>query len=293
MISVIVPLFNSEKYIYNCVKSVIANTYKNFEIIIVNDGSNDFSLSILNQINDKRIKIFNNNGKGPGSARNLGLAVATGEYIFFLDSDDTLPINALMDLKSNIEDNDIVIGNYKIFYDSGTCDNFITPNDSKFNTFFESVTVWNRLYKKQFIQEANAKFESITQGEDRLFLADLYLYNPKVKVINNYVYNWLRHENDLSPSLTHIKDHTIFDAQVKCMIEFKKRLYDKIDYKDRQQLLDHLRYSCIYLLNIKDNCDNSKCDFEKFNDFVNLLEFGNNQKLYKEIFKREWSENNE
>lgn len=293
MISVIVPLYNSEKYIYDCVKSVIDNTYKNFELIIVNDESTDLSLSILKKINDKRIKIINNNGKGPGSSRNLGLDIATGEYIFFLDSDDILPTNALMDLKNNIEDNDIVIGNYKIFYDSGKCENFITPNDSKFNTFFESVTVWNRLYKKQFIQDANAKFESITQGEDRLFLVDLYLYNPKVKVINNYVYNWLRHESDLSPSLTHIKDHTIFDAQVKCMIEFKKKLYDKMNYDDRQQLLDHLRYSCIYLLNIIDNCDNSKCDFEKFNNFVNSLEFEKHQKLYKEIFKREWSKNNE
>ncbi|QYS90674.1 glycosyltransferase family 2 protein [Flavobacterium covae] len=88
LFSVIIPLYNKENYIYNTLISVINQTYTYFEIIIVNDGSTDKSLEIVKNINDSRIKIFEQNNKGVSSARNLGIKNATGSLIAFLDADD-------------------------------------------------------------------------------------------------------------------------------------------------------------------------------------------------------------
>ncbi|QYS89019.1 glycosyltransferase family 2 protein [Flavobacterium davisii] len=86
--SVIIPLYNKENYIYNTLTSVIDQSYSNFEIIIVNDGSTDKSLEIIQNINDSRIRIFNQQNKGVSSARNLGIKNAKGTLIAFLDADD-------------------------------------------------------------------------------------------------------------------------------------------------------------------------------------------------------------
>ncbi len=90
LISIIVPVFNSEKYISRCINSILEQTYGNFELIIINDGSKDKSLKICEeyQKKDRRIKVFNQENKGQAFARNVGLDNAKGEYISFIDSDD-------------------------------------------------------------------------------------------------------------------------------------------------------------------------------------------------------------
>ena len=96
-ISVIIPVYNTEKYLPDCISSVLGQTFQDFEVICVNDGSTDNSQSVLQKfrLKDNRIKIFTQENKGQGEARNTGLEHATGEYILFLDSDDTLPDYAL------------------------------------------------------------------------------------------------------------------------------------------------------------------------------------------------------
>lgn len=91
-ISVIIPVYNTEKYIIQCVESIQNQTYKNIEIIIVDDGSNDKSGRICDEVSkhDKRIRVFHKKNEGPAIARNLGISVATGDYIMFVDSDDFL-----------------------------------------------------------------------------------------------------------------------------------------------------------------------------------------------------------
>ncbi len=289
MISVIIPTYNVEKYIESCLKSIITSTYQNFEIIIIDDGSTDRTIEKIREIHDSRIKVYKQLRRGPGSARNFGISLAKGEYIFFVDGDDTINKDTLEILQNNIQDCDIAIGNYKIVYDDGKIENFLTPADCRFNTFFESVTVWNRMYKKDFIIKNNIFFVEIFQGEDRLFLADLYLKDPKIKIVNKYVYNWLRHDKDNNCTLTHIKDHTNFDSQVSCMMMFKERLEKQIRKAEVEKLIEHLKYSCFYLMDILNNSEKSKCDKNKFKIFVDSLNFKTNEKLYKEIFKdMEW-----
>ena len=95
MISVIIPIYNVEKYLTKCIESVINQTYKNLEIILVNDGSTDNSKEIIDKYSsiDSRIKVINKKNGGLSDARNVGIELAKGEYITFLDSDDWIELN--------------------------------------------------------------------------------------------------------------------------------------------------------------------------------------------------------
>ena len=105
-ISVIVPVYNSEKYIERCVESIMAQTYQNWELILIDDGSVDNSFSILCEFEkqDSRIRVFHQNNMGPGIARNVGISRATGDYIVFVDSDDRINADYFNLLSKKTED---------------------------------------------------------------------------------------------------------------------------------------------------------------------------------------------
>ena len=112
-VSVIVPVYNVEKYIRQCLESIINQTYKNLEIIVVNDGTKDNSMKIVEEyLSDERIKVINKENGGIASARNRGIDEATGEYISFVDSDDWLELNTYEKLVEIIVDEDIIVFNY-------------------------------------------------------------------------------------------------------------------------------------------------------------------------------------
>ena len=94
-ISIIVPMYNSEKYIKKCLESILNQTYEDFEVLLVNDGSTDKTESIVNRYNDKRIKYIKNKKSGIGKTRNLGIDKSKGEYLMFVDSDDYLDKSAV------------------------------------------------------------------------------------------------------------------------------------------------------------------------------------------------------
>lgn len=115
-ISIIIPVYNVEKYIKICIESVINQTYKNLEILVINDGTKDKSFEIIESyLEDKRIKVINREkNSGIAVTRNIGISQATGEYIFFIDADDYLEINAIENLIEALNDEDIIGGNFFI-----------------------------------------------------------------------------------------------------------------------------------------------------------------------------------
>lgn len=119
-VSIVIPVYNAEKFLNICLDSVINQTYDNLDIVCVNDGSTDSSLNILKQYQkkDKRIQIIDKKNEGVSATRNIGLKKATGEYITFLDSDDWLELNAIEILYNTLkkENIDVVRGNYYINY---------------------------------------------------------------------------------------------------------------------------------------------------------------------------------
>ncbi|MCD7723533.1 MAG: glycosyltransferase [Clostridiales bacterium] len=191
LISVIIPVYNTESYLRQCLDSMLAQTLSDIEIICVDDGSTDFSPGILQSYGEKdsRIKIINQANKGAGAARNTGLEAAAGEYVFFFDSDDYLKENALEDMYSRAQelDADICICNAQDFdSDSGEklYHNYLRPplpENETFNidsfpeyffTFTSSVT-WNKLIRRRIFTDYAISFDSLRHINDvrGIFLA--------------------------------------------------------------------------------------------------------------------------
>ena len=172
-ISIIVPIYNVEKYLRECLDSLIHQTLKEIEIICVNDGSTDNSAQILEEyrLKDNRIKVIHKENGGLGSAYNLGIEKATGGYIGFVESDDVARPEMFEDLYSLITeyDCDLVKSDYYLYYSSK---NKIVPNkmikeedafkvtNSRENPelLFLAPSIWSAIYKKEFLMKNNIKF---------------------------------------------------------------------------------------------------------------------------------------
>lgn len=181
LFSIIVPVYNAEKYIENTLRSVINQDKSNFEIIVINDGSTDNSLNVIKKIagNDERIKVYSQKNKGVSCARNLGLDKAKGKYILFLDSDDELPPRTLSNYYGifQTKNADIIEGNRVI--DGKKHNRYIKrrkvklfDHDSAIRYFLNCKTisgyVSGKAYKRSVLE--NIRFiPSISYGEDGIF----------------------------------------------------------------------------------------------------------------------------
>ncbi|MCC8073748.1 MAG: glycosyltransferase [Clostridiales bacterium] len=201
-ISIIIPAYNSAKFIENTINSVLQQTYKNFEIIVVNDGSSDNTLEVLENLRnrDNRIIIISQKNSGVSAARNTGLLNATGEFITFVDSDDSLPKNALETLVDKMKDDvDFVIGSHnevkltkKPHLETPSQYNKKTIKDN-FREFDRVIWwPWGKLFRKSIIEKNNLSYDtSISYGEDHIFnlLYSKYI-NNKIVVTDKIVYNY-------------------------------------------------------------------------------------------------------
>ena len=216
-VSVIVPIYNVEKYIEKCVNSIIEQDLIEIEIILVNDGSTDTSYEIARTFEkiDERIKLINQANKGLSSARNSGLKVATGEYICFIDSDDWIEKNYLSKLYTYAKKNqcDVIACNYIITNDKNDFEykyplknqfvynrqDIIDDIASKIISGDIKTTVWDKLYKRKFLEENSLMFdESIIRFEDWYFFIDVCTYMNKFLYINESLYNYRMVNNSLS-----------------------------------------------------------------------------------------------
>lgn len=213
LVSVIVPCYNVEKYIKKGIESLINQTLKDIEIIVINDGSKDNTLKILKnyQKNDKRIKIIDKKNEGVSIARNAGLKQAKGKYICFMDSDDWVEKDYLEQMYNKISKNN---------YDIVACDTYaIYPNkkmyiksnindnqDEKKLMIDAYAVIWNKMYKKEIISDIYFE-KNISFCEDVLFLYEVYSKVKKVGSINEPLYNYLQREN----SLTYTYNEKIYD----------------------------------------------------------------------------------
>lgn len=186
-ISVIVPIYNAELYLDRCLKSIINNTYRNLEIICINDGSTDTSLNILESYkeNDSRIIVISQENRGVSSARNKGLEIATGEYISFVDADDMIHPKFFTCLMSIMieSDADIVIGGYSRELKYGTEQKIVAESLSRAQFMQRrdcKTLVWGRIYKKNII---TIRFDERSKIEDADFNAALISINEKLKIM--------------------------------------------------------------------------------------------------------------
>lgn len=210
-ISVIVPVYNVEEYLPKCLDSIINQTLKDIEIIVVNDGSPDNSQKIIDKYKkkDKRIiSIIKENG-GLGSARNTGVSKSTGEYIYYLDSDDYIELDMLENMYNEAKDKnlDIVICGYNSVYGSKKVPSIIseklikeTKNNDK-SKIFNTVSAWCKIYKRDFLLKQEVKFvEEKVWYEDLAYSIKLMSSTNKIGIVNKPFYNYLIRENSIMNS---------------------------------------------------------------------------------------------
>lgn len=229
-VSIIVPVYNGEKYLNQCLDSISNQTLRDLEIICVDDGSSDKTPSILKKYSskDKRFKIITTKNNGQGSARNIALNEASGEYIAFVDADDWLDLDSLELLYNNAKSRDLDLlffqmcnyiqssGEYvstdlydiKSFDDNGIDNETIFNHESTHDFLFEiPVGPVSKLYKRQFLERNNLRFVEGIFFEDNSFFYNAYFYCKKVGFLKKQLYFRRRH----SESVTQTFDETKFD----------------------------------------------------------------------------------
>ena len=222
LISIIVPVFNVETYVSDCINSLIKQTYKNLEIILVNDGSTDNSLRICNEyaIKDSRIKIISKDNGGVSDARNAGLAKATGTYIGFVDSDDFIHPQMYELLYNAINQNeaDLAVCNYTRSHTSEFEKNidlneqpisYIDKNQAMNNIGLLGVTVWNKLYKKSILQ--NFSFTCNRIHEDEIALHEIIFKCSKIVILRTELYFYRYTQNSITSSMDYKKILTRYE----------------------------------------------------------------------------------
>lgn len=217
LISIVVPIYNVEKYLYKSIESIRKQTYSNLEIILVDDGSPDRCGEIIDEFSnkDKRIKVLHKKNGGLSDARNAGLRIATGEYVFFFDSDDYMSPQLIeVTYKTYQHTNtDLVCFNY-ISYDEDTCEKKKTSFKAKsceadrkgvnlaiaeYLKYHFGYCVWNKLYCMGIIRKYNIQFEDNSKifSEDICFNLYYIIFCKNVQVIGDCLYYYLNRETSI------------------------------------------------------------------------------------------------
>lgn len=276
LVSIVIPCYNAEKYLDECIESICNQTYKNLEIILLNDGSKDSSKEILDKWakKDKRIRAIHKENSGVSSTRNMGIDLATGDYIMFIDSDDYIkPETIEFFIKNSNKNTDLVICS-KFELENGVITEFdfqkhevgtftlgeyvklglINSNPNFFNS------PWNKFFKAEVIKNNNLKFnEELNFGEDFMFNMDYLNYCKTVKVCNESLYYYRILETGLARKKRALDYY--WNNQLKLnthLINFLKR--NNI-YEENKKTLQHFILNVIrYMYTLVCNCGYDKED---------------------------------
>lgn len=236
LISVIVPVYNVEKYLPRCLDSIRAQTYTNLEIILVDDGSQDASGDICDDCaaKDDRVRVLHQSNAGIGSTRNAGLGMCTGAYITFVDSDDYLYPCAIETLYDRIreDDSDLVIGNCIRVYEDNTCsDTCYAFEDSVFaaDEIFSRMAVfgavptapWGKLYRKDILE--GITYPSVHIGEDTLVFPSIVERCRRISLDNRPIYGYFQRHN----SLMNEKSKQAKQGDIHAILHTARYLWDR------------------------------------------------------------------
>lgn len=240
-ISVIVPVYNVEKYVADCIESVLKQTYHNFELILVNDGSSDHSADIINKfvITDDRIILLEQVNKGVAAARNNGMAHATGEFITFIDSDDWVATDYLEHLiyLQSLEDVDMCMTtSFFVKQRDKQADNIkietISPEDATALLLSPKVVVGscNKLYRREWIEKNNIRQnETLFSGEGLNFIVLAAQYANKVTISNKKIYFYRRNVLESATTKFNIKMFTNNEQSLNLIEKESKIKSEKIN----------------------------------------------------------------
>ncbi len=242
-ISVILPVFNGEKYIKKAISSVLNQSLTDFELIIVNDGSTDNTLDVISEFCDDRIILINQQNYGPGAARNNALKIAEGQYVMFLDADDWFLDDALEIAYGEARKNNTDISIFQtIKYFNGEYSENDWFNLNNFNTNFEnkvfspheckdflfdiSVSACQKIFRGDFIQEIGARFPEGIYFEDMPFFFYTFLNAKRVSIIKRHLYVRQKHSGSITETVDRKFLDTVKAGQILMDIFIENNWYD-------------------------------------------------------------------
>jgi len=246
------PVYNKEKYLDESIESIFKQDYKEIELIIINDGSNDNSEKIIKRWGEKdnRIKFISQDNRGVSYSRNKGITLAKGKYIYFVDADDRIKDSTISTMVKKATETmaDIIVSNFiyrrgNISYNNISLQNHLYKDKAllstqvKYNMFFSNgrpmASVCNKLYKLSFIKSCGVEFEKGIIAEDRLFNLKCFVNLPVIKVINDYTYTINIIENSRSRTF----NINYYYESLSLFFSFEKYLNQKGILNENQDLL--------------------------------------------------------
>lgn len=280
LISIIIPIYNSEKNLYRCIDSIIKQSVKEIEIILIDDGSIDKSLSICNEIanQDSRVKVFSEKNSGVSVARNRGINMAKGKYIMFCDSDDFVEENWCKELLNIIYEDEKIFTVCGIAIINNRVERKNTNKQlfgkefsvSKFNKedFFKLYKRWlinspcNKIYVTQIINDNNIRFnEELSLGEDLLFNLEYMRYIDEIRIVNKALYNYIRTDEE---SLDNKYYENLFEIYKYLHSELYRYMKEfRVDLKEEEKDFYNLYF--YMLMRVLNNTFNKKCSLTFFN----------------------------
>lgn len=308
-VSIIIPIYNVEDYLEHCIKGILNQTFKDFELILVNDGSPDNSGQICDYYKkrDTRIKVVHKKNQGPGAARNSGLEIATGNYIYFCDPDDIVSPSLLSENVLLAEKNDanLVVFGYHNVFKSGNkekktllrAENKFLKTKKEFRDEFEGLfktnimyTLWNKLYKKKFLDEYGYRFSDNKVGEDTIFNYSVYRNLSRVLINQEAYYYYIRNRNG---SATNIYRNDRFDLRFN-ETKHLEELIDFWNYNDKYRDLIINDWITTLYVGIS-NLTYKKCPLtrkEKIKEVNKMVNIPNINKIVKDYsFKKIYTNN--
>lgn len=315
-VSVVVPVYNVEDYLDDCLNSIINQTLTDIEIICIDDGSTDNSLDILKEYSkdDDRIQVLHQENRGHAAATNRGIMLATGEYLFLMDSDDIIEFNALELTynKAKKTDVDFVIFkaiNYehteKKYYETELYsmdelygrvqDNIFNYDDVSDLIFKMSVTPWSKLYNRKFIRDNNIIFPEGLIFDDNVFFWEVLFNAKRIVFLNEFLFI----RRFYSTSSTNNGDLRFLDSlEINKLVWESFRKYDHFNEHKKELYNSKVRSAYNRFIKIKDEYKETffqemKKSFlkileneELFNDFLSNLEEKNKQ-LFIQVLSTE------
>lgn len=278
LVTIIIPVYNSEVYLSGCLQSVINQSYDNLELILINDGSTDDSGKICDTFsrNDNRIKVFHIENSGVSAARNLGLNLAKGKYIAFIDSDDTVHQNYIDKLynAAAAQDSDIVCTGYtytgkELKYDHNDFRNLSNSRESFVECLLQNTggTICSKLFKASIILDNQLRFDgTLKMREDLIFCLEFAFFANGFHAVDNYYYYY----NGLNVDSLSNADNTENRLQVRNIIT---KILEKHDFNNGvQERLLNIRNKEILFAGIRE-CFNFEKPLTTIQAFYSKSEF--------------------
>lgn len=269
LISIIVPIYNVEKYLKECIESIINQTYKNIEIILVDDGSPDNCGIICDEYSqkDKRIIVIHKENGGLSDARNKGIDIAKGDYLTFIDSDDFVNIDYIEKLYNSIKLNNTKLAqcgiskvneNNEIIERLNYDENYIKTSHEILNELYgkhliENVVVWNKMYAKELFE--NIRFPVGKIHEDEFTTYKIFYSVDRISLLSDCLYNYRQTNESIIGKKFNKKRLNLLEALEERMDFFKNRNEIDLYEKTLKFYIEELR---LYYIKVKKYIENSK-----------------------------------